>query len=75
MRKKARLASAYTAIRGAITLPCGHSAIARPMGIALRTPNGRASYDAAHTTPRFDGQPTITGCPRSDGSSRCSTEA
>src|SRR3954464_14322631 len=39
--------------------------------MAVRTPNAFASYDAASTTP----PPTATGRPRSDGSSRCSTEA
>jgi hypothetical protein len=44
-------------------------------GIAECTPNFRASYDAAQTTLRSPGQPTITGCPFSEGSSRCSTDA
>src|SRR3954466_3063421 len=39
--------------------------------IAVRTPNAFVSYDAARTTP----PPTATSRPRSDGSSRCSTEA
>src|SRR3954471_21395408 len=39
--------------------------------MAVRTPNAFASYEAASTTP----PPTATGRPRSDGSSRCSTEA
>ena len=33
--------------------------------MAERTPNGRTSYDAAATTPRGAGPPTIRGCPRS----------
>src|SRR6185295_1198149 len=41
-----------------------------------RTPLGRASYDAAVTTPRRPGSPhTITGCPRRCGWCACSTEA
>ena len=43
--------------------------------IADRTPNVRASYDAAHTTLRAPAHPTMTGRPRNRGSSRCSTEA
>jgi len=53
----------------------GQSARACAVGIADRTPNGRASYDAAMTTPRRDVPPTITGRPRSSGRSRCSTAA
>ena len=53
----------------------GSGAAPRAIGIAERTPKGRASYDAAQTTPRRDGPPTMTGLPRSDGSSRCSTDA
>ena len=49
--------------------------LAVSVGIAERTPNGRASYDAAMTTPRVDVPPTITGRPRSSGRSRCSTDA
>src|SRR5687767_9857230 len=41
-----------------------------------RTPVGRASYEAAVTTPRRDGSPhTITGWPRRCGCFICSTEA
>ena len=47
----------------------------RGAGIADRTPNTRASYDAVATTPRCPTPPTTTGLPRSDGLSRCSTEA
>jgi len=43
--------------------------------MAERTPNTRASYDAAHTTERAPRHATTTGLPRSDGSSRCSTDA
>src|SRR5262245_64689285 len=40
------------------------------------TPDGRASYEAAVTTPRRDGSPqTITGWPRRCGWCACSTEA
>ncbi|MBP2675060.1 MAG: hypothetical protein H6Q84_1900 [Deltaproteobacteria bacterium] len=45
------------------------------VGIAERTPNFRASYDAAATTPRFSPPPTITGFPRSSGRSSVSTAA
>ncbi len=45
------------------------------MGIADRTPKRRASYDAVDTTPRPPSPPTITGLPRNDGLSRCSTAA
>ena len=44
-------------------------------GIAERTPKTRASYEAVATTPRWPTPPTTTGRPRSDGLSRCSTEA
>ena len=43
-----------------------------------RTPKGRASYEAAETTPRSPGAPappTTTGRPRSSGRRSCSTEA
>src|SRR5262245_45244321 len=40
------------------------------------TPNGRASYEAAVTTPRRLGSPhTITGRPRRCGCCACSTDA
>jgi hypothetical protein len=55
--------------------PSGQSRFARDEGIAECTPNFRASYDAAQTTLRRPGQPTMTGLPRSDRSSRCSTDA
>ena len=44
-------------------------------GIAERTPKTRASYEAVATTPRWPTPPTTTGLPRSEGLSRCSTEA
>jgi hypothetical protein len=43
--------------------------------MAERTPKALASYEAAHTTERLPRQATMTGLPRSCGSSRCSTEA
>src|SRR5690349_23734333 len=43
--------------------------------MADRTPYLRASYDAVETTPRGPTPPTMTGLPRSDGLSRCSTAA
>ena len=49
--------------------------IARTVGIALRTPNRRASYDALETTPRTAVPPTTTGLPRRDGSLSTSTPA
>ena len=52
------------------------SLAAREIGIAERTPNRRASYDAAETTPRpFGSAPTMTGRPRNSGLSRCSIDA
>ena len=43
----------------------------------FRDKNGKllATYDAAQTTLRIPGQPTMTGFPRSSGASRCSTDA
>ena len=61
--------------RGGTTTASGASASARAIGIALRTPAGRTSYDAASTTPRRALPPTITGRPRRAGLSRCSTDA
>src|SRR3954470_2495078 len=43
--------------------------------MAERAPYARASYDAVATTPRPPTPPTTTGLPRSEGLSRCSTEA
>jgi hypothetical protein len=60
---------------GGITIAWGHRRRASLIGIALRHPNFRASYDAADTTLRPVGAPIKTGLPTSDGSSRCSTEA
>ena len=60
---------------GGTNTASGHKRSARTAGIAERTPNMRASYDAAHTTERAPRQATTTGRPRSDGSSRCSTDA
>ena len=55
---------------------CGQSRFASPSGMPARTPNGRASYDAAVTTPRRSGSPqTITGRPRRCGWCACSTDA
>ena len=53
----------------------GHSRRASCIGIAEWTPNTRASYEAVDTTPRPPSPPTMTGLPRSDGLSRCSTDA
>ncbi len=55
---------------------CGQRRWAWEMGMAECTPNFRASYEQADTTPRWPGRaPTITGRPLSDGSSSDSTEA
>ena len=67
-------AAAYTPRRGATKTACGHSRRARVTGIAERTPNTRAWYDAESTTPRLP-TPTITGRPASSGRSRISTLA
>src|SRR6266566_4406514 len=53
----------------------GHRRSARIAGMAERTPKALASYEAAQTTERLPRQATMTGLPRSCGSSRCSTEA
>ncbi len=56
--------------------PCGQSFSARAVLMALWTPNTRASYDAADTTPRDSRvPPTITGLPASAGLSITSTDA
>ena len=80
--KSARIAMTWTDTRWYFCMstgrkaPSGHRRAARPIGIAERTPNLRASYDAAETTPRPVGlAPTITGRPRSSGRSRCSIAA
>ena len=49
----------------------GHNRFARDDGIAENTPNRRASYEAAATTPLFPSPPTTTGLPTSSG--RCSS--
>src|SRR3546814_7314818 len=46
------------------TLFLSHRRSARTAGIAERTPNTRASYDAAQTTDRAPRQATTTGRPR-----------
>jgi hypothetical protein len=56
-------------------MACGARRVASTIDIALRTPNGRTSYDAASTTPRVRCPPTITGLPARSGLSRCSTDA
>ena len=67
--------SIYRSKCGATTIAVGHSRSAWPMGIAERTPKRRASYVALETTPRPSVPPTMTGLPRSDGSSSTSTAA
>ena len=56
-------------------MPAGQRRRASAVAIAERAPNARASYDAVATTPRPPTPPTMTGRPRSEGLSRCSTEA
>ena len=71
-----RETSRYRSIRTGRYTPCGQRRHASEMGMAEWMPNLRASYEQADTTPRCPGAaPTMTGLPRSDGSSRCSTEA
>src|SRR5271165_6822434 len=54
---------------------CGHILAAVRSGMAECTPNFRASYDAADTTPRSLGRPpTTTAFPFNDGSNSSSTE-
>src|ERR1700675_65309 len=56
-------------------MACGQSLAAVRSGMAECTPNLRASYDAADTTPRSSGRPpTTTAFPFSDGSASSSTE-
>jgi hypothetical protein len=62
-------------MRGETTIACGQRRIASAIGMAECTPKGRASYDAALTTPRAALPPTKTGLPRSLGLSSCSTDA
>ena len=71
MRNTSLLASVYASNRQGTTAASGHRKRARPPPIPLWTPRAFASYEAASTTP----PPTMTGLPRNDGSSRCSTEA
>ena len=61
-------------MRGLSTIALGQRLSASTIDIAERTPKRRASYEAAHTTPRLACPPTRTGLPRSAGSSRCSTD-
>ncbi len=71
-----RETAAYFRMSTGRKTPPGQSCTARAAGIAEWTPNRRASYDAADTTPRPSGvPPTITGLPLSSGRSRCSTAA
>src|ERR1039458_7672450 len=56
-------------------MACGHSLAAVRSGMAECTPNLRASYDAADTTPRsLRCPPTTTAFPFSDGSNTSSTD-
>src|SRR5437868_7326946 len=56
-------------------MACGQSLYAVRSGMAECTPNLRASYDAAETTPRSFGRPpTTTAFPSSAGSNNSSTE-
>src|ERR1700739_2379868 len=56
-------------------MACGHCLAAVRSGIAEWTPNLRASYDAAETTPRSSRcPPTTTAFPFSEGSKSSSTE-
>ena len=76
MAMTCRETAAYLSMSTGTNAPSGHRRAARPIGIAECTPNRRASYEAAETTPRPRGSaPTMTGRPRSSGRSRCSTDA
>src|ERR1700693_4788629 len=56
-------------------MACGHILYAVRRGMADCTPNLRAAYDAADTTPRSLGRPpTTTGLPLREGSNSSSTE-
>ncbi len=66
--------SAYMPWVGCSTTACGHSRLARPMGMAAWTPLTLASYVADSTTPRVP-PPTMTGRPTSSGRERSSTAA
>src|SRR5450759_1348739 len=65
----------YRVKSGATKIALGHKRSARTAGMAECTPKALASYEAAQTTERRPRQATMTGLPRSCGSSRCSTEA
>jgi hypothetical protein len=67
--------AAYTPRLGGTNTARGHIRRARPTGIADRTPNARAWYDAESTTPRPPVPPTTTGLPASSGASLISTLA
>ena len=69
------LVSPYAWKRPVRNAACGQRRRASAVGIAEWTPWTRASYDAVATTPRPPTPPTTTGLPRSDGLSRCSTDA
>src|SRR5215475_7132626 len=56
-------------------IACGHILAAVRRGMAECTPNLRASYEAAETTPRSSRcPPTTTALPFKDGSNNSSTE-
>ena len=67
--------AAYIRCLGGTNTARGHIRCARPTGIAERTPNARAWYDADSTTPRPLVPPTMTGWPASSGRSLISTLA
>ena len=75
MSKNPRDAPSIAGQSCSTTIAWGHRRIASAIGIAEYTPNTRASYEAAATTPRDTEPPTRTGLPRSDGSSRWATAA
>src|SRR6185437_12896860 len=72
-----RLAAWYAAPRTGTNRQSGQRRLAVRIGMAECTPNTRASYDAALTTPRSlaPPMPTTSGLPRQSGLSRCSTAA
>ncbi len=67
--------SLYRPIRTGRKTPWGQRRLAAAIGWAERTPNRRASYEAAETTPRFSPPPTMTGLPARPGWSCTSTDA
>ena len=75
MSRICRDTARYFSKSGWMNSASGQRRRAREAGMAEWTPNLRTSYDAAQTTLRSPGQPTITGFPRSSGRSRCSTDA